>query len=429
MPTNAELAARHANAIPRGVASATAVYAARAENAQLWDVEGKRYIDFGGGIAVLNVGHRHPRVIAAVADQLDKFTHTAFQVAPYEGYVALAERINALAPIEGSAKSIFFTTGAEAAENCAKIARAATGRDGVIAFAGGFHGRTLFASALTGKVEPYKARFGSMAAGVYHVPYPSEELGISIEDSLRALDFVFRADIAPSAVAAIMLEPVQGEGGFHIAPPAFLQKLRGICDAHGILLVVDEVQTGFARTGKLFAIEHSGVKPDLIAMAKSLAGGFPLSGVVGRAEVMDAVWPGGLGGTYAGPPIACAAALAVLDVIAEEDLCARAARLGEQLRVRLEGWAARDDMVAVRGVRTLGAMTAFDIVDRTTGAPAPQLVKKVQAEALAQGLIVLSCGVHGNTVRLLMPLTIEDALLAEGLDILERALVSAGVAA
>jgi len=426
MTANVDLARRHADAIPRGVASATAVYADRAANAELWDVEGKRYIDFGGGIAVLNVGHRHPRVMAAVAAQLERFTHTAFQVMPYESYIALAERLNGLAPIDGPAKTIFFTTGAEAAENSVKIARASTGRDAVIAFAGGFHGRTLYASALTGKVEPYKAPFGGMAAGVYHLPYPAAELGISIEDSLKALDFLFRADISPKAVAAIILEPVQGEGGFHIAPPEFLRKLRAICDLHGILLIADEVQTGFGRTGKLFAMEHSGVKPDLIAMAKSLGGGFPISGVVGRAQVMEAVAPGGLGGTYAGPPVACAAALAVLDVIEEEGLLARAGALGAQLGELLDGWSRRDDMVAIRGVRALGAMTAFDVVDRATGAAAPQLVKKVLAHALEAGLVLLSCGVHGNTIRLLMPLTIEDGILSEGLQILEEALCRAG---
>lgn len=429
MSTNTELAARHADAIPRGVATATTLYADRAQNAEIWDVEGKRYIDFAGGIAVLNVGHRHPRVMAAVAAQLDRFSHTAFQVMPYDGYVTLAERINARAPVAGPAKTIFFTTGAEAAENSVKIARAATGRDVVIAFAGGFHGRSLYASALTGKVEPYKAPFGGMAAGVYHVPYPAAEAGITIEDSLKALDFVFRADVSPSAVAAIILEPVQGEGGFYIAPPEFLRRLRAICDAHGILLIADEVQTGFARTGKLFAVEHSDVQPDLIAMAKSLGGGFPISGVTGRAAVMDAVAPGGLGGTYAGSPIACAAALAVLDVIDAEGLLARATAIGETLVARLQGFAQRNDMVAISGIRTLGAMTAFDVIDRATGEPAPQLVREVLAHARAAGLILLSCGVHGHTIRLLMPLTIEDAVLAEGLDILEAALVAAGAAA
>lgn len=426
MSRNTDLARRHAAAIARGVASATALYADRAANSEIWDVDGKRYIDFGGGIAVLNVGHCHPRVMAAAAAQLERFSHTAFQVMPYEGYVRLAERLNECAPIDGPAKTILFTTGAEAAENSVKIARASTGRDAVIAFAGGFHGRTLYASALTGKVEPYKAPFGGMAAGVYHIPYPATESGVSIEDSLKALEFLFRADISPKSVAAIILEPVQGEGGFHIAPPEFLRALRSICDTHGILLVADEVQTGFARTGKLFAIEHSGVKPDLIAMAKSLGGGFPISGVVGRAEVMDSVVPGGLGGTYAGPPIGCAAALAVLDVIEEEGLLARAEEIGTRLTERLDAWSRRDDVVAIRHVRALGAMTAFDVVDRFTGDPAPHLVKRVQAHALEAGLVLLSCGVHGNTIRLLMPLTIEEEVLDEGLAILEQALRHAG---
>lgn len=419
---NASLAARHANAVPRGVASATSLYADRAENAEIWDVEGKRYIDFAGGIAVLNVGHRHPRVMAAVAAQAERFTHTAFQVMPYEPYVELCERLNALAPVEGAAKSILFTTGAEAAENAAKIARAATGRDAIITFVGGFHGRSLFASALTGKVEPYKSAFGGMAAGVFHAPFPSPEAGISVEESLRALDFIFRADVSPKAVAAVMLEPVQGEGGFHIASPAFLQALRSICDTHGILLIADEVQTGFARTGKMFAIEHSGIKPDLIAMAKSLGGGFPIAAVSGRAEIMDAVPPGGLGGTYAGSPLACAAALAVLDIIEEEDLLKRADAIGERVTTHISRCAEALAVPAIAAVRTLGAMTAFDIVD-AKGQPDPVRVKAVQRAALDRGLVLLSCGMHGNTVRLLMPLTIQDEVLEEGLAILEACLL------
>lgn len=425
--SNASLATRHANAIPRGVASATALYADRAENAEIWDVNGKRYIDFAGGIAVLNVGHRHPRVMAAVAAQGDRYTHTAFQVMPYEPYVELCERLNALAPVEGPAKSILFTTGAEASENAAKIARAATGRDAIITFVGGFHGRSLFASALTGKVEPYKSAFGAMAAGVFHVPFPSPETGITVEESLRALDFIFRADVSPKAVAAIMLEPVQGEGGFHIASPVFLAALRNICDEHSILLIADEVQTGFARTGRMFAIEHSGIKPDLVAMAKSMGGGFPISAVSGRAEVMDAVPPGGLGGTYAGSPVACAAALAVLDVIEEEGLLDHAEVIGRRVVESVLASAGSMGRKAIQHVRTLGAMTAFDMVD-AEGKPAPQDVKSLQKIALENGLILLSCGMHGNTVRLLMPLTIQDDVLEEGLNILQSALIAVGAA-
>lgn len=427
-PSNAALSARHADAVPRGVASTTALYAARARNAELWDAEGKRFIDFAGGIAVLNVGHCHPRVIAAATAQMEHYTHTAFQVMPYEPYVALCERLNALAPVEGPAKTILFTTGAEAAENAAKIARSATGRDAIITFVGGFHGRSLFASALTGKVEPYKSPFGGMAAGVFHAPFPSPETGVSVADSLKALDWIFCADVSPGAVAAIMLEPVQGEGGFHIASPEFLQALRQLCGTHGILLVADEVQTGFARTGRMFAMEHSGVKPDLIAMAKALGGGFPISAVTGRAAIMDAVPPGGLGGTYAGSPVACATALAVLDVIVDEGLLARAEQIGQRVVARLRDCAAVPSAPRLAAIRTLGAMTAFDIVD-AAGDPAPALVKATQQAALARGLVLLSCGMYGNTVRLLMPLTIEDAVLAEGLDILEAALREAGEAA
>jgi 4-aminobutyrate aminotransferase / (S)-3-amino-2-methylpropionate transaminase / 5-aminovalerate transaminase len=423
--SNAQLLARHANAVPRGVACATPLYADTARNAEIWDADGKRYIDFAGGIAVLNVGHRHPTVMAAVAAQAERYTHTAFQVMPYEPYIRLCERLNALVPVEGPAKSILFTTGAEAAENAAKIARAATGRDAIVTFVGGFHGRSLFASALTGKVEPYKSAFGGMAAGVFHAPFPSPEAGVTIEDSLRALDFIFRADVSPQAVAAIMLEPVQGEGGFHIASPDFLKALRSICDTHGILLIADEVQTGFARTGRMFAIEHSGVKPDLVAMAKSLGGGFPISAVSGRAEIMDAVPPGGLGGTYAGSPVACAAALAVLDVIEEEGLLARADAIGQRVVARVSACAASLGGGAISAIRMLGAMTAFDIVDADRN-PAPQHVKAIQKAALDLGLILLSCGMQGNTVRLLMPLTIEDGVLEEGLGILETALLGLG---
>ena len=277
MPSNAELLDRRSRAVPRGVGHATPVYAARAENAEVWDAEGKRYIDFAGGIAVLNTGHRHPKVMAAVQAQLERYTHTAFQVMAYEPYIALAERLNKLAPFKGPAKTILFTTGAEAVENAIKIARAATGRPGVIAFTGAFHGRTLLTMGLTGKVLPYKKGFGPFPSDLYHVPFPIEHHGVSVADSLKAINFLFKADIEPARVAAIVIEPVQGEGGFYVAPKELLVELRKLCDAHGILLISDEVQAGFARTGKMFGIEHSGVQPDLIAIAKSLAGGFSSS--------------------------------------------------------------------------------------------------------------------------------------------------------
>ncbi len=423
--TNEEWMARRMAAVPRGVSNTHAVFAARAENAELWDVEGKRYIDFAGGIAVLNTGHRHPKVMAAVQKQMEAFTHTCFQVAPYDSYVRLAEKLNALAPIDGPAKTIFFTTGAEALENAVKIARAHTGRPGVITFAGGYHGRTMLTMAMTGKVLPYKKKFAPMPAEIYHAPFPHEQFGVSVEEALRHIEMLFRADIEPERVAAIAVEPVQGEGGFLPAPEELLRGLRRICDQHGILLVVDEVQTGFARTGKMFAIEHSAVKPDIMTIAKSLAGGFPLSGVIGKAEIMDAADPGGLGGTYAGSPLGCAAALAVLEVIEEEKLVERANVIGARMKARLEAISRRNDAHPIAAIRGPGAMVAFDVVkSRGAHEPDPEATKKILAAAKDKGLILLSCGVFGNAIRLLMPLTISDALLEEGLDILEASLTS-----
>ena len=424
MSTNTDLHARREAAVARGVGiSHPMAYTARAENAELWDADGKRYIDFAGGIAVLNTGHRHPKVIEAVKAQLDRFTHTCFQVTPYEPYVALAERLNAIAPIEGPAKTVFLTTGAEALENAIKIARAATGRPGVITFAGGYHGRTLLTMAMTGKVIPYKKRFAPMPAEIYHAPFPYEPFGVSVADSIRGIDMLFRADIEPERVAAIVIEPVQGEGGFIPAPTELLVALREICDRHGILLIVDEVQTGFGRTGKMFGIEHSGVKPDLMTIAKSLAGGFPLSGVIGRAAVMDAPEPGGLGGTYAGNPLACAAALAVLDVIRDENLVERANAIGATMKGRLERIASRNDVAPITAIRGPGAMIAFDIVrQRGSYEPDPETTKQVIARARDNGLIVISCGVYGNAIRLLVPLTVSDTVLGEGMDALEAAL-------
>ncbi|ASC05798.1 4-aminobutyrate--2-oxoglutarate transaminase [Acetobacter pasteurianus] len=423
MATNKDLLNRRTNAVPRGVATSTPVFADRAENAEIWDVEGKRYVDFAGGIAVLNVGHRHPKVMDAVKKQLDRFTHTAFQVSAYEPYIELAEKLNARAPFSGDAKTIFFTTGGEATENAVKIARAATGRNGVIAFCGGFHGRTLLASALTGKVLPYKAPFGTLPGEVYHIPFPDGH-DITVEDSLKMLNFLFAADISPNNVAAIIIESVQGEGGFRVAPTALLKHLRAICDQHGIKLIADEVQSGFARTGKLFGIEHSGVEPDLVCIAKSLAGGFPLSGVIGRAELMDSVPPGGLGGTYAGAPLGCAAGLAVLDIIEEEKLLDRANSMGERLKARIAGWHKRTDMLPVSMPRGLGAMVAFDILERHEGMEQRKgFGSKLCARACEKGLILLACGVQGATIRILTPLTASDELVDEGLDIIEQILL------
>lgn len=424
MTTNAELYARREAAVVRGIGHSTQVVAARADNAEVWDVEGKRYVDFAGGIAVLNTGHCHPRIMAAVRAQMEKFTHTCFQVLLYEPYIELAERLNALAPIPAPAKSAFFSTGAEATENAIKIARATTGRSGVIAFTGGFHGRTIMAMSLTGKVVPYKKDFGSPMPDVWHVPFPTVQNGVSVEDALKYLQFLFKADIDPSRVAAIILEPVQGEGGFHQAPAALMRALRQICDQHGIILVADEVQTGFGRTGKMFAMEHYDVAPDLICVAKSLAGGFPLSGVIGRADIMDAAAPGGLGGTYAGNPLACAAALAVLDVFEEENLVARSVAMGATIRERLLTMQRRNDLLPIAEVRGPGAMIAFDIVrERGSHEPDAEATKRVVARACDKGLVLLSCGVYANTIRILVPLTASDAIVREGLDLLEESLM------
>lgn len=417
---NAELNQRRLQATPRGVGVMCDYYAQKAENATLWDIEGNEVIDFAAGIAVLNTGHRHPKVIAAIEAQLKAFTHTAWQIVPYESYVTLAERINDLAPIDGPAKTTFFTTGAEAVENAVKIARAYTRRPGIITFGGGFHGRTFMTMALTGKVAPYKIGFGPFPGSVYHGIYPNAAHGVSSEEALNSLERIFKADIAPDQVAAIVLEPVQGEGGFNVAPPEFMQGLRALCDTHGILLVADEVQTGFARTGKLFAMQHYDVKPDLMTMAKSLAGGMPLSGVVGRAEVMDAPAPGGLGGTYAGNPLAVAAAHAVLDVIEEEQLCQRANQLGQHLKEVLEH--ARQTCPAIVDIRGQGSMVAVEFNDPATGKPSAEFTRQVQDKAKQEGLLLLSCGVYGNVIRFLYPLTIPEAQFTKALDILARVL-------
>ncbi|MFV0282558.1 MAG: 4-aminobutyrate--2-oxoglutarate transaminase [Castellaniella sp.] len=414
---NQQLQARKNAAIPDGIGITCDFYAERALNAEMWDVEGRRFIDFAAGIAVANTGHRHPRIVAAIRAQLDAFTHTAFQVAPYGSYIELAERINRLTPGGQPKKTAFFTTGAEALENAVKIARAATGRSGVVAFSGAFHGRTFMGMALTGKVTPYKQAFGPLPAEVYHIPFPNPLEGITTQDSLRALDLLFKADISPTRVAAIVIEPIQGEGGFNVAPTELLQALRERCDAHGIVLVADEVQTGFARTGKMFAIEHSGVTPDLITMAKSLAGGMPLSGVCGRADLMDAAPRGALGGTYAGNPLAIAAALAVLDVIDEENLIARADVLGQRLKQALTRLA-HPRMAEIRG---LGAMVAAEF-RHPDGRPDPETVTTIQRRALDRGLVLLSCGAYGQVLRFLFPLTIPDGLLEEGLAILKEAM-------
>jgi 4-aminobutyrate aminotransferase len=422
MTNNATLLARRQAAIPRGIGTAAPIFVDRAENGEIWDIEGKRYIDFASGIAVTNTGHRHPKVMAAVAAQSEKFAHVAFQVTGYENYVELAERLNAAAPIE-HAKTIFFTTGAEATENAVKIARAHTGRQGIITFTGAFHGRTQLTMAMTGKAVPYRTRGTPPAAGIFHVPFPIAHHGVSEEQALKALKHVFKADIEPENVAAIVIEPVQGEGGFYQAPISFMRHLREICDQHGICLVADEVQSGFARTGKMFAIEHYGIEPDLIPIAKALGGGFPISGVIGKASIMDAAEPGGLGGTYGGNPVSVAAALAVLDIIEEEQLCDRANDIGAYMLERLQAMRMKNSLRPIGDVRGLGAMVAFELVkERGTHDPDPDAIKPVTTAALDAGLILLSCGYYANTIRLLAPLTINLDHLHEGLDKLEHAL-------
>jgi 4-aminobutyrate aminotransferase/(S)-3-amino-2-methylpropionate transaminase len=416
---NSEWQMRKEQAFPRGMGNILPVYAARALNAEIWDEEGRRYLDFGSGIAVVNTGHSHPQIVAAVKKQLDAFSHTCVMVTPYGSAVELAERLNAAVPIH-NARAMFVSTGAEAVENAIKIARAATGRSGVVAFSGGFHGRTNLCMGLTGKVVPYKKGFGPFTPEIYHVPFPAEYLGIRQETALDALDQLFKSDIQPDRVAALIIEPVQGEGGFYPVPKGFLQKLREICDMHGILLIIDEIQTGFARTGKLFAVEYDGIEPDIMTLAKGVAGGFPIAAVVGKEAVMNGPDPGGLGGTYAASPLGCVAGLAVLDVIEKEGLCERAVELGNRLQAGLRRLQA-DYPALIGDVRGLGAMVAMELVtDGDVNQPNPELTRTLVSKAADAGLILLSCGVRGNVIRILVPLTIDSGHLEEGLDILER---------
>jgi 4-aminobutyrate aminotransferase len=420
---NASLHQRRLAATPRGIGVMAGFYIDHALNAEVWDVEGNRYIDFAGGIAVLNTGHRHPVMVAAIEEQLKRFTHTCYQVLPYESYVTLAERINDLTPGKYAKKTAFFSSGAEAVENAIKIARSSTGRSGIVAFSGGFHGRTMMGCALTGKVVPYKVGFGPFPAEIYHVPFPMDLHGVSVEDSLGALQTLFKSDVDPKRVAAIIIEPVQGEGGFYFAPPELMRALRQVCDEHGILLIFDEIQTGFGRTGKLFATEHYDVLPDITTIAKSMAGGMTLSAVCGKAEVMDGPAPGGLGGTYAGNPLAIAASHAVIDIIEKEKLVERSNLLGHKLVTRLK--AAQAKVPALKEVRGVGSMVAAEFFDPATGEPSPDAVKRVQQAALDEGLILITCGVYANVVRFLYPLTTEDAVFDEALDIIDRALAKA----
>jgi 4-aminobutyrate aminotransferase / (S)-3-amino-2-methylpropionate transaminase / 5-aminovalerate transaminase len=410
------------------VADALAVYlpviAAEGRGATLTDVDGNTFIDFTGGVGCLNVGHAHPHVVEAVQEQAARFLHTDFTVVPYEVYVSVAERLLAVSPFRGAAKAAFFNAGTEAVENAVKFARAFTGRPAVIAFEGAFHGRTLLSLTLTSKSHPYKAGLGPFAPEVYRVPFPYEYRGIDAGDALAALERAFETQVAPETVAAIVVEPVQGEGGFVVAPQAFVEGLREICDRHGIVLIVDEVQTGFGRTGRMFAIEHYGIEPDLITVAKSIAAGLPLSGVLGKAEIMDAPGVGAVGGTFVGNPVGLAAAAAVLDVIEDEGLLERAERIGETIRSRMLGWQERHSQIG--DVRGLGAMLAIELVDdRGTRRPAPALASAVTDEAASRGLLLLKAGIHSNCIRVLCPLVITDQELEEALGAWEEALAAA----
>jgi len=413
--TNEKLQARKTQVIARGQGNVYPVYVDHAKNAEIWDVEGKRYIDFGAGIAVSNTGHSHPKIIEAVKAQVDKFSHTCVMVNPYEVAVELAEKLTAIAPGPSAKKAIFVSTGAEAVENCVKIARAHTGRRGVIAFNGGFHGRTNLTMALTGKISPYKHLFGPFPGDIFHAPFPMDCHDVSVKSSLKELENLFKVDIAPSDVAAIIIEPVQGEGGFYAAPTEFLVALRNICDEHGIVLIADEIQTGFGRTGKMFNIEYSGVEPDLITMAKGIAGGFPIAAVVGKSEIMDAPLPGGLGGTYGGSPVACAAALAVLEIIEEENLVQRSNEIGALFNANLTQLQGQYPEL-ILDVRNKGSMIAIELVQNGDAEqPNTALTQAIIANAANYGLVLLACGFYGNVIRFLPALTISDEIVEEGL--------------
>lgn len=417
MSTNKELMQRRGNAVPRGVGQIHPIFAERAENCRVWDVEGREYLDFAGGIAVLNTGHLHPKVVAAVEAQLKKLSHTCFQVLAYEPYLELCEIMNKRVPGDFAKKTLLVTTGSEAVENAVKIARAATKRSGTIAFSGAYHGRTHYTLSLTGKVNPYSAGMGLMPGHVFRALYPCELHGVSDDDAIASIHRIFKNDAAPEDIAAIVIEPVQGEGGFYSASPDFMKRLRALCDEHGIMLIADEVQSGAGRTGTLFAMEQLGVAADITTFAKSIAGGFPLAGVTGKAEVMDAIAPGGLGGTYAGSPIACAAALAVLDTFDEENLLQRANDVGQKLKEGLLSIA--ETHREIGDVRGLGAMIAIELFeDGDVHKPNAKLTAEVVARARDKGLILLSCGPYYNVLRILVPLTISDAQIKQGLDII-----------
>jgi 4-aminobutyrate aminotransferase/(S)-3-amino-2-methylpropionate transaminase len=422
-PRSREVVERMRRVVASPLAVTFPIVAESARGVTLTDLDGNTFIDFAGGVGCLNVGHSHPEVVAAAQEQLEHFSHTDFTVVPYEVYVSLAERLAELAPISGPVKAAFFNAGTEAVENAVKFARLATKRPAVIAFEGAFHGRTYMALSLTSKTRPYKDGLGPFAPEVYRLPFPNEYRGVTTAQALAALERAFTMQVAPESVAAVVVEPVQGEGGFVVAPPEFLSGLRRVCDKHGIVLVADEVQTAFARTGRFFACEHFDVEPDLICVAKSIAMGLPLSGVLGRAGIMDAGHVGAVGGTYVGNPVAQAAALAVLDVIEDEGLVERSAQLGETIRSRMLGWQER--WPGIGDVRGLGSMLALEFVsDRASRTPAPDLAHAVVEAALARGLLLITCGVYGNCIRVLVPLVVTDAELDEALGTWEEALAA-----
>ncbi|MEQ6884568.1 4-aminobutyrate--2-oxoglutarate transaminase [Salicola sp. Rm-C-2C1-2] len=418
---NEQLQALKEKYVAAGGASPNKQFADHAENAQIWDADGKRMIDFAGGIGVLNLGHRHPRVVEAVKGQLDNLMHTCQTVMPYAPYVQLCEKLSNVVPVRGHGKVFLANTGAEALENAVKIARASTGRSNVICFTGGYHGRTFMTMAMNGKVHPYQTDFGPMPGGVFRAPYPVPYHGVSEEEALRGLEATFKADSAPQHTAAIVIEPVLGEGGFYAASAQFLQKIRSICDEHGIRMIVDEVQSGFGRTGQMFAIEHSGVEPDMVTMAKSMADGMPISAVVGTDTIMDSSGGNSLGGTYTGNPLACAAANAAIDVFEDEDILGKSRALGARLEERFNDWYRR--FPHVDNVRRVGAMAAFELVkSRDTHEPDAEMAAAIVGKVKEKGLILLSCGMYGNTLRFLMPVTIENEVLEEGLGLIEEAL-------
>ena len=426
MISNQNIEARREKAVARALSFSSTFVADRAENAEVWDVEGRRYVDFCGGIGCQNVGHRNAHVVNAIKDQLDRLTHTCFQVTPYEGYVALAERLNALLPGDFAKKSLFFSAGGEAIENAVKIARYHTGRPALITFTNGYHGRCYMGMALSARMVPFKQGFGPFPTDVFRMPFPDDFHGITLDETKRAFETLFRSDCPPDQIAAMFFEPVQGEGGYNIATPEFLTYLRNLCDEHGIVLVADEIQTGMGRTGKTFAMEHFGICPDLTCIGKSIGGGLPISGIVGRADIIDAVPPGGLGGTFGGNPLACAAALAVLDVIESEGLLQRGLEMGETIDGRLQKMAQRNSFSCIGDVRALGCMNAIEIVkDRDSREPDGELAAKIVATALKNGLILITAGHARNVIRLLVPLSAAREVVEEGLDILENSLEEA----